>query len=161
MMNDTDFKDKITLYIDGQLSDNEKKEFEETLRKNKKLSLLYSSIIENDLLIKEIPTIKTSVNFMNSLHKRIDDYNVKGSFSWQSMKDFIYNVKPVVGYSFASIALIISISIFKISDMSNLFYSSSDISTELSNYVAINESDSLNLDNDSLKNEILLLGNDR
>ena len=163
MMNDMDFKDKITLYIDNELSQSDKTNFEETLKNNETLKSLYDDIILNDNLIKEIPRIKTSSHFMLNLHNRIDDYNSKKSFSWTSIKDFIYNSKPVVGYSFASLVLILSIGIFKVSDseISNLFFVNGDIETELNNYVAINESDSLNIDIDSLNNEILLLGNDR
>mgnify|MGYP006205999877 CR=1 FL=1 len=112
MMNDMDFKDKITLYIDNELSQSDKTNFEEKLKKNETLKSLYDDIILNDNLIKEIPRIKTSSHFMLNLHNRIDDYNSKKSFSWTSIKDFIYNSKPVVGYSFASLVLILSIGIF-------------------------------------------------
>ena len=73
------------------------------------------------------------------------------------MKQFISNPKPVVAYGAASLALILSFSIYKISDLdvASFFYSNnSNFNTELSSYVAISETDTLNIDNDSLKNVI-------
>ena len=163
MLSDIDFKEKITLYIDDELSSEDKKAFEKTLDENKNLKSLYNQIVANDNLIKKIPDVKVSSDFMLNLNSRIDDYDRKQLISWSHIKEFLFNSKPVVGYSFASLALIIGFSFFKLSDMqvSDFFISNTPIDTELSNYVAIHDSDSTDVSNDSLHNEILLIGNDR
>ena len=163
MLTDIDFKEKITLYIDNELSIEDKKAFEKTLDDNKNLKSLYDQIIANDAVIKKIPDIKVSSDFMLNLNRRIDDFDNQQSISWPYLKELIFNSKPAVGYSFATIAVIICFSFFKLSDMSvpNFFISNTPIDTELNNYIAIHDSDSTNIDNDSLNNEILLIGNDR
>ena len=158
MLNDVDFKDKLTSYIDGELDSSEMKEFENTMNSNNELRELYLQIVENDKLIKEMPYSKTSPDFMLKLNNRIEEYNDSDSTKFLSiMKQFIYNPKPVVAYGAASLALILSFSIYKISDLdvASFFYSNnSNFNTELSSYVAISETDTLNIDNDSLKNVI-------
>ncbi len=163
MLSDIDFKEKITLYIDDELSLEDKKAFEKTLDKNKNLKSLYNQIVANDILIKKIPDVKVSSDFMLNLNSRIDDYDRKQFISWSYIKEILFNSKPAVGYSFASLALIMGFSFFKLSDMqvSDFFISNTPIDTELSNYVAIHDSDSTDVNNDSLRNEILLIGNDR
>ncbi len=163
MLSDIDFQEKITLYIDDELSLEDKKAFQKTLDKNKNLKSLYNQIVANDILIKKIPDVKVSSDFMLNLNSRIDDYDRKQFISWSYIKEILFNSKPAVGYSFASLALIIGFSFFKLSDMqvSDFFISNTPIDIELSNYVAIHDSDSTDVNNDSLRNEILLIGNDR
>ena len=163
MLSDIDFKEKITLYIDDELSFEDKKAFEKTLDENKNLKSLYNQILANDILIKKMPDVKVSSDFMLNLNNRIDDYERKQFISWSYIKELLFNSKPAVGYSFASLVLIIGFSFFKLSDMQvpDFFISNTPIDTELSNYVAIHESDSTETNNDSLRNEILLIGNDR
>ena len=165
MLNDIDFKDRITSYIDGELTSTEMVEFKNTMKSNDELRDLYLQIIENDKLIKEMPVSKTSSDFMLKLNNRIEKYNNSGSITFISaLKQFIYNPKPSVAYGAACVTLILSFSIYKISDLdiTSFFYSNNpNLKTELSNYVAISESDTLNIDNDSLKNEIFIIGNGR
>ena len=44
MLNDNDFRNRITFYIDDDLTSNEKKEFEETMKLNDDLKDLYVQI---------------------------------------------------------------------------------------------------------------------
>ena len=50
--------------------------------------------------------------------------------------------------------------IFKVSNFTNLYYSKSNLDSDLNNYIAVNDSDSINnsLD-DSLNYPVLLIGN--
>ena len=157
----TNFEDMITQYIDGELSKSDKSNFEEELKNNSEFHTLFNDIKQNDKLLKNLPQVKTSSNFMLGLNKKIDDYKQSKSNSWYNvLQSFIENIKPAPAFTVACVALVTCFSIIKISgfDLFPNFFSSPkyEHSVNLNNYIAINDSDSLSSNNvDSLK-----IGND-
>ena len=160
-MNKNDFESKISKYIEGELSKVERIKFEDAMNSNRSFNDMYDDILHNDKLLKNLPQVKTSSNFMLGLNKKIDDYKQSKSNSWyNTLQSFIENIKPAPAFTVACVALVTCFSIIKISgfDLFPNFFSSPkyEHSVNLNNYIAINDSDSLSSNNvDSLK-----IGND-
>ena len=95
-MNKVDFKNKITCYIDGELNQSEKIEFEEIMKMHEDLRSLFLDIKRNDELLKNLPRITTTSNFMIKLNKKIDEYNNQGKITLTGiLEKYIYN-KPMI-----------------------------------------------------------------
>jgi len=110
-MTKEEFKDSISLYIDGDLSLNKVAEFEDLLQNDRILKSYFDevkSLINN---IENIENVKASKDFMSSLDKRISEYNRNedratdinvansDNFSW--LKIFGFNPVPVFGMAAA------------------------------------------------------------
>ena len=155
-----DFENKITSYIDGELNKKELIEFKHAMRSNKDFKLLFNDVSKNDEILKNLRKVSTPSDFMIQLNKKIDDYNNVGSQTiFNQLKQFVYNIKPAPALGIASLVLIFTFSIFKVSNFTNLYYSKSNLDSDLNNYIAVNDSDSINnsLD-DSLNYPVLLIG---
>ncbi len=66
------FEDAISAYLDNELSLKERKEFESYLSKNPDMNQVVDSIKNTMNLMKNMPTVSTSENFMPNLSRRID-----------------------------------------------------------------------------------------
>jgi len=157
-----DFLNNITFYIDGDLSHSEKIEFEKAISSNKEWNDLYQEIKRNNNLLKNLPEITTKSNFIVNLNNKIDEYEYKKNSSIYSyVKDFIFNIRPIPALSIFSIIFLLSFSMIKINNFSFISDSSEQELINQDNYIAVNESDSLKTNKDSLNYPILLIGNGR
>ena len=66
------FEDLISSYLDNEMSLNERHEFEDYMDKNPEAKSLFESVKNNIHLIKQIPNISTSKDFINKLFSRIE-----------------------------------------------------------------------------------------
>ena len=157
------FLNNITKYLDGELNNSEKKEFEEAMSNNSELESIYLDIKKNDKLLKKLPLIKTTPNFIVDLNNKIDKYERNKQFSILSYikeyKNYIY--RPIPALSILSVIFILSFSFIKINNFSFIPKLSNNEIINEESYIAINDSDSLNSDKDSLNYPILLIGNGR
>ena len=151
-----EYYDKIIDYIDDNLSKQEKENFETYLKNNDEFRVIVSDIKTQTKLIKKLPQLKTSSNFIVDLNKRIEEYESQNKYSLlnifsinKTKIDFI----PLLGTM--SLLLIISFSLFKVSNYNLSNYNSEE--SQFDNSVAINDSDSLKNDYDEAP--ILLIGN--
>ena len=159
------FINKITQYLDGELSLKDGQEFEDAMNNNKEYKDVFLDIKNNDLSLKKLPKINTPPSFIVELNQRIDDYESAKKISiYTKYIEPLLNVfnnkegsklAPLSGM--VAILLITTFSIFKVSQYSES-YEISDNNFDLNNSIAINESDSLN----SIEEEpVLLIGNGR
>ena len=151
-----EYYDKITDYIDNNLSKKEKENFEVYLKNNDEFRDVVNDIKLHTELIKKLPKLKASSNFIVDLNKRIEQHESQNRYSWldifsinKTRIDFI----PLLGTM--SLLLIISFSLFKVSNYNLSNYNSNE--SKFDNSVAINDSDSLKNDYDEAP--ILLIGN--
>ena len=151
-----EYYDKIIDYIDNNLSKQEKENFETYLENNEEFRGIVDDIKTQTKLIKELPQLKTSSNFIVDLNKRIEEYESQNRYSLLSIFsinkrkiDFI----PLFGAM--SLVLIVSFSLFKVSNYSLSDYNSEE--SRFDNSVAINDLDSLK--NDYNDAPVLLIGN--
>ena len=154
-----EYDDKINDYLDGNLEKSEIQEFEKYLNNNKEFKNIVDDIKFNNSLIKQIPKIKTSSNFIVNLNNKIDQYDNKNQSVWYDLFSFNkYKIDSIPLWSALSLFIIVSFSLFK--------FSSNNYIVDDSNYessIAINDIDSLkNQDDSYLENDpILLIGNDK
>ena len=151
-----EYYDKIIDYIDNNLSKQEKDNFETYLKNNDEFRGVFDDIKTQTKLIKELPQLKASSNFIVDLNKRIEEYESQNRYSLSSILsinkrkiDFI----PLFGAM--SLVLIVSFSLFKVSNYSLSDYNSEE--SRFDNSVAINDLDSLK--NDYNDAPVLLIGN--
>ena len=151
-----EYYDKIIDYIDNNLSKQEKENFETYLENNEEFRGIVDDIKTQTKLIKELPQLKASSNFIVDLNKRIEKYESQNRYSLLSILsinkrkiDFI----PLFGAM--SLVLIVSFSLFKVSNYSLSDYNSEE--SRFDNSVAINDLDSLK--NDYNDAPVLLIGN--
>ena len=151
-----EYYDKIIDYIDNNLSKQEKDNFETYLKNNDEFRGVFDDIKTQTKLIKELPQLKASSNFIVDLNKRIEEYESQNRYSLLSIFsinkrkiDFI----PLFGAM--SLILIVYFSLFKVSNYSLSDYNSEE--SRFDNSVAINDLDSLK--NDYNDAPVLLIGN--
>ena len=152
--------DKVHLYIDNKLSDEDKISFENELDNNDELQLLLNDLKLNNYLLKHIPKHRTDSNFMVKLNDRIDAYE-SGHNKWYSpILEKLSGYKATPMFATLSLVFIISFTTYKIASNNNLSYSSKNNYSE-KDMMAIND-DSLTNSSDSLYQEpTLLISNDK
>ena len=150
-----DYTDKIIDYLDNNLNELDKNDFENHLKNNKQFQEIVQDIKYQSKLIKNLPKYKASPDFMINLNKKIDahesSYN-KSWINWFKINKPQFDYAPILGA--VSIVVIVCFSLYKFSDYSNY---ASDNNYESS--IAINDSDSLKNEYDEVP--ILLLGNEK
>ena len=155
-MNCDKYVNQINDYLNNQLDVNSKKEFENYLKQDSEFEKIVLDIQSNDSLLRKLPLIRTKSNFIINLNERIDEYeNNKFSFINTFNKLFSKDNAPrFIGA--LSIFVILSFSMFKISDSNVLSISNNNISE--TPQIAINDADSLNDMENYTPN--LLMGNE-
>ena len=151
-----EYYDKIIDYIDNNLSKKDKENFEIYLKNNDEFRCVFNDIKAQTKLIKKLPKLKTSANFILDLNNRIEQYESQNKYSWLnifSMNKAKIDFIPLLGT--LSLLFIISFSLFTVSNYNLSNYNSED--RKFDNSVAINDSDSLKNDYDDAP--ILLIGN--
>ena len=158
---DCKYKDQINDYLEDSLDENKKIEFEEFLNNNSDFKELVDDIQFNDKLLKKEPKVVASSDFIINLNKRINKYERKKNifYIFDLLRKNIFQTNPIPAFGVFALFIIISFSIFKISDinfrsnfnnLSNGYFDTS---------MAVNDQDSLqNINNDT---PILLFGNEK
>ena len=156
-MNCDKYFNQINDYLNNELDINSKKEFENYLKQDSEFEKIVLDIKTNDILLKKLPLVKTKSNFIINLNEKIDEYE-SNKFSFASIINDLFsknNTPKLVGV--LSIFVIVSFSMFKISDLDVLPISDNNLLE--TPQIAINDADSLNdMENDM---PILLIGNEK
>tara|TARA_Y100000590_G_scaffold450375_1_gene589935 strand:- start:403 stop:873 length:471 start_codon:yes stop_codon:yes gene_type:complete len=156
-MNCDKYFNQINDYLNNELDSSSKKEFENYLKQDSEFKKIVLDIQTNDSLLKKLPLVKTKSNFIINLNQKIDEFE-NNKFSYVSMFNDLFsknNAPKLIGV--LSIFIIISFSMFKISDLNVLPISDNNILE--TPQIAINDADSLNdMENDM---PILLIGNEK
>ena len=156
-MNCDKYFNQINDYLNNELDANSKKEFENYLKQDSEFEKIVLDIKANDILLKKLPLVKTKSNFIINLNEKIDEYE-SNKFSFASILNDLFsknNTPKLVGV--LSIFVIVSFSMFKISDLDVLPISDNNLLE--TPQIAINDADSLNdMENDM---PILLIGNEK
>ena len=156
------YKNQINDYLNGELDENDKRDFIKYLNSNLDFKNLVEDIKFNDNLLKKTPCIETDRDFIISLNSRIDSYESKSPIAFfqrlfNICKDRV-NFNQIAGVM--SLALIILFTTFKISNHSSANNATLDnINNQLESSIAVNDADSL--ENMNSGSAILLLGNDK
>ena len=156
-MNCDKYFNQINDYLNNELDANSKKEFENYLKQDSEFEKIVLDIKTNDILLKKLPLVKTKSNFIINLNEKIDEYE-SNKFSFSSILNDLFsknNTPKLVGV--LSIFVIVSFSMFKISNLDVLPISDNNLLE--TPQIAINDADSLNdMENDM---PILLIGNEK
>ena len=155
-MIDNKYLEKITDYIENTLSNDDKIEFESYMNQDLEFKKIVNDIKYDTLALKKLENIEGPSDFVYNLNKRIDEYengNILNTF-YNSLKNIFSKSDSIALLSGASLIVILSFSFFK---FSNLNEQNNLVNTNnFDDSIAINDSDSLNVDN-----PVLLLGNDK
>ena len=156
-MNCDKYFNQIDDYLNNELDANSKIEFENYLKQDSEFEKIVLDIKTNDSLLKKLPLIKTKSNFIINLNEKIDEYE-SNKFSFSSILNDLFSkndTPKLIGV--LSIFVIVSFSMFKISDLDVLPISDNNLLE--TPQIAINDADSLNdMENDM---PILLIGNEK
>tara|TARA_B100000959_G_C14378345_1_gene377030 strand:- start:25 stop:498 length:474 start_codon:yes stop_codon:yes gene_type:complete len=157
-MNCERFEKQINDYLDNHLDQSKKIEFENYLNENSEFKKIVDDIKYNNDLLRQIPKISASSDFIVKLNNKIEMYENNNRYSWINLfenKFFKLKTIPLIGV--LSIFVIVSFSLYKISDYSFIDYITDNKGEDTS--FAINDADSLNNINSDVP--ILLIGNEK
>ena len=155
-MIDNKYLEKITDYIENTLSNDDKIDFESYMNQDLEFKKIVNDIKYNTLALKKLENIEGSSDFVYKLNKRIDEYENSSIFNslYNTVNSIFSKSDSIALLSGASLIVILSFSFFK---FSNLNEQNNLVNTNnFDDSIAINDSDSLNVDN-----PVLLLGNDK
>ncbi len=155
-MIDNKYLEKITDYIENTLSNDDKIDFESYMNQDLEFKKIVNDIKYNTLALKKLENIEGSSDFVYKLNKRIDEYENSSIFNsfYNSIRSIFSKSDSIALLTGASLIVILSFSFFK---FSNLNEQNTLVNTNnFDDSIAINDSDSLNVDN-----PVLLLGNDK
>ena len=155
-MIDNKYLEKITDYIENTLSNDDKIDFESYMNQDLEFKKIVDDIKYNTLALKKLENIEGSSDFVYKLNKRIDEYENTSIFNsfYNSVRSIFSKSDSIALLTGASLIVILSFSFFKFSnfnEQNNLVNTNN-----FDDSIAINDSDSLNVDN-----PVLLLGNDK
>ena len=149
------FEEYISAYIDGELSVDEKKEFEEIMNSHSECKMKFEQIQSLIKNLNQVPQAKTSADFMDKLHARIDSHNQTKDSILDKISNFLLGPKarPVYGLGMSlAVILIVFTSINQ--DTSNLTDTPTKNSIMMEKYQAeeiayeeIGEEDSTDMNN--------------
>ena len=118
-MNKQSYKDKISLYLEGELNENELSDFENYIKENPSFSKeveLIRALMNN---LNNLDTTNTSSSFINNLNKRID--NIESSSASKPFKFNLFdsNYLQLTGIA-AALLIVISSSYILINQTPNI-----------------------------------------
>ena len=137
-----DYKDKIVSYIENELNESDKLDFESELQKNSQLKEEYLEIKGLLNSLSNLPKLEASSDFIVSLNNKIDEYELKKE---RGLNGFINNILtgnylPRISVVAMSFVFMLSLIYFWDSNLSNssliLSNSSSTANESVSNEVA-------------------------
>jgi len=126
--------DKFLKYLSGELNQNEAKDFEKQIDENQDLKSIINDLDQNDKVLKNLNNHRVSSDFMIKLNQKIDAYeeslvpwyskllNALPSFSSINLEYKNYSQAAVF-----SLLLIVSFTIYKVSNGSNDMVDKGDI----------------------------------
>ena len=155
-MIDNKYLEKITDYIENTLSNDDKIDFESYMNQDLEFKKIVDDIKYNTLALKKLENIEGTSDFVYKLNKRIDEYENSSIFNsfYNSIRSIFSKSDSIALLTGASLIVILSFSFFK---FSNLNEQNTLVNTNnFDESIAINDSDSLNVNN-----PVLLLGNDK
>ena len=106
-MNSNNFKEYISAYIDNELPEDEKKEFQDLMRLNTECKIMFDqtmTLLDN---LKSIPKLETSSDFSAKLQQKIELSGTLGSGLIDKISSFFTSSKPSLNFalSFGAIAI--------------------------------------------------------
>ncbi|MBI45339.1 MAG: hypothetical protein CMG66_04145 [Candidatus Marinimicrobia bacterium] len=134
------YKDKILLYIDNELNQSEKQEFERHLEKDSELKKEYLEMKMTIKALSGLPKVEANNDFIISLNKKIDAYELYQDRKLSRFINNIFKIDYFPRFSLVAMSLVFIFSLFYFWD-SNTMNSSSLI---LSNSSSIENDDSIN-----------------
>ena len=141
-MDCNDYKDRIISYIENELDELDRKEFENELQTNSKLKEEYLEVKALLSSLSELPKLSAPSDFIVSLNNKIEAYELKEDKGWNLFinKIFKSNYFPRVSVAVMSLIFVFSLVYFW------------DSSSYNSSSVTLSNSSSTN--NNSISNEI-------
>ena len=155
-MIDNKYLEQITDYIENTLSNDDKIDFESYMNQDLEFKKIVNDIKYNTLALKKLENTEGPSDFVFKLNKRIDEYENSSIFNslYNTASSIFSKSDSIALLTGASLIVILSFSFFK---FSNLNEQNTLVNTNnFDDSIAINDSDSLNVDN-----PVLLLGNDK
>ena len=128
-MNKQSYRDKISLYLEGELNENELDDFKNYIKDNPSFSREVESIKSLMNSLNNLDSTTTSSSFINTLNKRIDDIGTPKISKLFKFNFLDSNYLQVTGIA-AALLIIIS-----------------------SSYILINQNPDINIDINTLSNE--------
>ena len=89
-MDCNDYKDKIISYIEDELTEIDREQFENELEINSDLKREYCEVKQVLQSLSGLPKLKASSDFMVSLNKKIDTYELKEKKGWGLFVDSMF-----------------------------------------------------------------------
>ena len=152
---DCDYKDKISAYIDNELSSLDKEKFENELKNNFELNQEYLQVKNLSSSLSDLSKIKTSADFIVSLNKKIDAYESKKEKGFRTFLDNIFSNNYLPKISIVAMSLVCVFGLmyfldFNSKNSSSLILSNSSTTndTSINNGVADLDSLEINLEVD-------------
>ena len=101
------FEESIAAYIDGELSKEDKKFFEQKLESDKKCMTKFKQMVELIDNLKKTPQLITSSDFSRNLQRKINLSSKSHNKILDQIKSIFFESKPVLNFSlsFAAIAV--------------------------------------------------------
>ena len=132
-MNRYEFEDKISDYLENQLSVSERKAFEGYIQDNKEARELLDSILKTIDLINTQKSIKTSQRFMPNLIKKINSYK-KTSTKQNNLqnKKLFFGLTPANSALMSAFILAFVLLLVNIIPNQNTFFQSNIVSNKKS-----------------------------
>ena len=125
-MDHYNFEEYISAYLDNELSESDRKIFEEILNSNPSCNKKFQEIKGMISNLNELPNLETSNNFILNLDKRINqEINQESSFIMQ-IKD-VFSLRPNIGFAMSFAALFL-ISYMFVGNFNSMNYYSSEAS---------------------------------
>jgi len=127
-MDKIEFSKNISAYLENELDDEKKKEFELLVQKDPDCQRMLNEVEQLIGSIKETPTIETSRNFIVNLNKRIDEHDNQNKTIMERLTS-VFSVSSLnVGSSGSSLKIGLSMSLLVAFSVSYLYFSSESIS---------------------------------
>ena len=106
-MDSNNFENYIAAYIDGELSAQQRSEFEELMERDEpsKIKFEQTRDLLNDL--GSMPKLKTNDNFLSELHKKIEAKEKSRTNFFNKFSEYFLDAKPAFSFamSFGAIAI--------------------------------------------------------
>ena len=134
------YKDKILLYIDNELNESDKKEFEHHLEEDSELKKEYFELKMTLKALSGLPKAEANSDFMVSLNKKIDTYELDQEKGLSRFIDNIFKVNYIPRFSLVAMSFVFVFSLF-------YFWDSNDMNPSsliLSNSSTVEDEDSIN-----------------
>ena len=125
------FEDYISSYLDNELSESEKKKFEDIVNSSSDCKMKFEETKKIILDVQTLPKLKTSENFIRNLNKRIDEEFNHQPKLIERVKD-MFLFRPNLGFAM-SIGFLMLVSYLFIDNYDNSTYLTSKSDNSLNN----------------------------